>query len=293
MIANACRFAIRTLREFFLHNHGLLLAGAVAFNMMLSLVPLCVVLIVALSHVVDARLLVESITAEAALIAPGLASSLEHLLEDFLRQRRWIGWIGAVALLSFSSLAFRVIEDAFAIIFHRPIPSLKRKFWKSMLMPYLFILIVAAGLIVITVFNAILDSPGSLAEQFPPLQSLISRHIGTIAYAISVAGLVLLFTLFYKILPVAHVPFRRALAGGCTAGLLWEVTRHLLVSYYSSRIPIVNLIYGSMTTLIIVLLTMEAAAIVLLLGAQVIANLGDDEKSITEIDGSVARSTND
>jgi YihY family inner membrane protein len=90
--------------------------------------------------------------------------------------------------------------------------------------------------------------------------------------------LVLLFTLFYKILPVAHVPFRRALAGGCTAGLLWEGARHLLVSYYTSRIPVMNLIYGSMTTLIIVLLTMEAAALVLLIGAQVIANLGTPEK---------------
>jgi YihY family inner membrane protein len=293
MIANACRFAIRTLRDFFLHNHGLLLAGAVAFNMMLSLVPLCVVMIVALSHVFDARLLLDSITAEAALISPGLASSLEHLLEDFLRQRKWIGWIGAVTLLSFSSLAFRVIEDAFAIIFHRPIPSFRRKFWRSMLMPYLFILILAAGLIVITAFNAILDSRGSLAEQLPLLQSLISRHVGTIAYAVSVAGLVLLFTLFYKILPVAHVPFRRALVGGCTAGLLWEVTRHLLVSYFNSRIPVVNFIYGSMTTLIIVLLTLEAAAIVLLLGAQVIANLGHHGTSDAKIDGSVARSTND
>lgn len=274
MIDRACRFGVRTLREFFFHNHGLLLSGAVAFNMMLSLVPLCVVLIVILSHVVDARLLIESITAEAALIAPGLAPALNDLLEDFLRQRRWVGWIGGIALLSFSSLAFRVIEDAFAIIFHRPLPSLKRKFWRSMLMPYLFILIVAAGLLAITVFNAILDSPGSFADRFPPLRSLISRHVGTIAYITSVAGLVMLFTLFYKILPVAHVPFRRALAGGCTAGLLWEVTRHLLAVYYTSRLPVVNLIYGSMTTLVIVLLTMEAAALVLLLGAQVIANLG-------------------
>lgn len=278
LICQACRFGLRTLREFFFHNHGLLLAGAVAFNMMLSLVPLCVVLIVVLSHVIDARLLVDSITAEAALIAPGLAPALNDLLEDFLRQRRWVGWIGGIALLSFSSLAFRVIEDAFAIIFHRPLPSLKRKFWRSMLMPYLFILIVAAGLLVITVFNAILDSPGSFADRFPLLQSLISRHVGTIAYITSVSGLILLFTLFYKILTVAHVPFRRALAGGCTAGLLWEVVRHLLVAYYSSRIPVVNLIYGSMTTLIIVLLTLEAAALILLLGAQVIANLGTPEK---------------
>jgi uncharacterized BrkB/YihY/UPF0761 family membrane protein len=35
----------------------------------------------------------------------------------------------------------------------------------------------------------------------------------------------------------------------------------------------VNVIYGSMATIIIVLLTMEAIALILLLGAQVIADL--------------------
>ena len=35
----------------------------------------------------------------------------------------------------------------------------------------------------------------------------------------------------------------------------------------------VNILYGSMATIIIVLLTMEAVALILLLGAQVIADL--------------------
>jgi uncharacterized BrkB/YihY/UPF0761 family membrane protein len=39
------------------------------------------------------------------------------------------------------------------------------------------------------------------------------------------------------------------------------------------KVSIVNVLYGSMATIIIVLLTMEAVALILLLGAQVIANL--------------------
>jgi YihY family inner membrane protein len=83
---------------------------------------------------------------------------------------------------------------------------------------------------------------------------------------------VLLFTLLYKIIPVARISFSRALAGGLTAAVLWESTRHLLVSYYA-HISAVNLIYGSMATIVIILLTLEAAALILLLGAQVIADL--------------------
>lgn len=40
-----------------------------------------------------------------------------------------------------------------------------------------------------------------------------------------------------------------------------------------AHIPAVNVICGSMTTLVIVFLTMEAAALILLLGAQIIAEL--------------------
>lgn len=268
----ALRFAVRVLRDFFFRNHGLLLTGAVAYNMMLSLIPLSAVLMVVFSKFFDQELLMEGLTAEVALIAPGFVPTLSDVLLGFLQNRDVVGWIGLLILLFFSSLAFRVLEDSIAIIFHKPLPTLKRKIWVSALMPYLFILIVAAGLIVVTSANAMLDAHGKLARKLPWLDSIIHNHMGHIVYISGVLGLVLLFTLFYKIMPVAKVSFRRALAGGITAAILWEITRYLLVIYYT-KVSIVNIIYGSMATIIIVLLTLEAVALILLLGAQVIADL--------------------
>jgi uncharacterized BrkB/YihY/UPF0761 family membrane protein len=71
-------------------------------------------------------------------------------------------------------------------------------------------------------------------------------------------------------MPVGRLSVRYALIGGVTAGLLWEITRHVLVWYYASMSSI-QVVYGSLTTSIIVLLSVEIGAIVLLLGAQVIA----------------------
>jgi YihY family inner membrane protein len=266
------RFASRVLRDFFLRNHGLLLTGAVAYNMMLSLIPLSAVLIVMSSHFFDQRLLMESLISEVSLIAPGFAPTLTEVLEGFLKNRGVVGWIGLLALLFISSMAFRVLEDSIAIIFHRPLPTLKRKFWVSALMPYLFILIVTTGLILVTVANAIIDAQNQIRHPFPKIDAMMHNHIGLIIYLTGVLGLILLFTLLYKIMPVARVSFRRALAGGITAAILWEITRHLLVAYYT-KVSIVNVLYGSMATLIIVLLTLEAVALILLLGAQVIADL--------------------
>lgn len=79
------RFASRVLRDFFLRNHGLLLTAAVAYNMMLSLIPLSAVLMVIFSHFIDETLLMETITAEVSLLAPGFAPTLTEVLTGFLR----------------------------------------------------------------------------------------------------------------------------------------------------------------------------------------------------------------
>lgn len=268
----AAGFLIRVCGDFFLRNHGLMLTGAVAFNMMLSLIPLCAVLVVVFSTFIQPDILMESLLAELELITPGMAPTVAEVIEGFLRNRNLVGWIGLFSLVFFSSKAFRVLEDAFAVIFHRPLPSLKRRFWISALLPYLFILIVAAGLILITAANALLDAGGWLGNAWPAFDRIISGHAGKILYLINISGLVLLFTLLYKIMPVARISFPRALAGALTATALWEIVRHLLVSYYT-HISALNVIYGSMATIVIILLTLEAAALILLLGAQVIADL--------------------
>jgi membrane protein len=266
------RFASRVLSDFFLRNHGLLLTSAVAYNVMLSLIPLSAVLIVVVSHFIDPTRLLETITAEVSLIAPGFVPILREVLLGFLSTRNLIGWLGGLSLLIFSSLAFRVIEDSFAIIFHRPLPALKRKFWVSALMPYLFITIIGVGLLALTAVNAVIDAQLQKHSSIPSINGLLNNHLGGLIYTSGVIGLVILFTLFYKIMPVAKISLGRAFAGGLTATILWEIVRHLLVAHYE-KISVVNLVYGSMATLIVVFVTLEAIALILLLGAQVIANL--------------------
>jgi len=70
-------------------------------------------------------------------------------------------------------------------------------------------------------------------------------------------------------MPVGRHSWRRALAGGVTAALLWEVTRHLLLWYFQT-LSRVGVVYGSLTTAIVVLLSLEIAATLLLLGGQVL-----------------------
>ena len=91
-------------------------------------------------------------------------------------------------------------------------------------------------------------------------------------YIVGVAGEILMVTSIYMVMPVGRPVLSHALIGGATAALLWEAARHVLTWYFST-LSQVRLVYGSLTTAIVVLLSLEIAAMVLLLGAQVIAEI--------------------
>jgi YihY family inner membrane protein len=100
----------------------------------------------------------------------------------------------------------------------------------------------------------------------------------TVLYVLGLVGLILMLTSLYLVMPIGRIAFRHALVGGATAGILWEITRHILVWYYST-LSLVNVVYGSLATSVVALLSFEVAAIILLLGAQVIAEF---ERSVHE-----------
>ncbi len=250
----------------------MLLAGSVAYNAMLSLIPLAALLVVGFSHFVNEELLMEAVKTEVGLISPRAAPMVSDVLVTFVEAREIVGWVGLVVLLFFSSMAFRVLENAFAIIFDKKAEYVKRSFWVSALLPYLFIALIAIGLVFLTALTAALESSVGRRFGFGGFSVGLQWVVSIALHITGFLGLVLLFTALYKIMPVTQISFRLALAGGVTAAVMWEILRTALVSYFT-HLSLVNAVYGSMATTIILLLSMEAAAFIVLLGAQVIAEL--------------------
>jgi len=71
-------FAWRTLKAF-RANQGLLLAGAVAYYALLSIVPLLILTVIALSQVIDQAELLETIGRYLEWLVPGQSRSLTDL----------------------------------------------------------------------------------------------------------------------------------------------------------------------------------------------------------------------
>jgi YihY family inner membrane protein len=254
----------------FQRSQGFLLAGAVAYYTLLAIVPLFVVLLVGLSHLVDEHRLLETVASNLQLVIPSQAAVVTEQVENFLAHREVVGIVGLLALLLFSSTAFTVIESAMAAIFHHRTATQHRRFLVSVLLPYLFMVLIGLGLLLITVISSALDAVRAVrvfGHTWHP-----AGLSGAVLYLLGVVGLALLLTAFYMVLPVGQIRFAHALAGGVTATVLWELTRHLIVWYFAT-LSMVNVIYGAMAAVIVVLLTLEAAAIILLFGGEVIAEI--------------------
>lgn len=257
----------------FLRNRGILLAGGVGYNILLSIVPLFALLVVLLARVVDETHLLGVLNIQAQHLAPAHAEVLLEAVRALLDTREVIGVLGFPILLLFSSFAFRMLEDALAIIFHAPDTHHQgRSAWVSVLLPYAFMVVLGAGLMALTLLVTLASSLNAMwlalfGRELP--MAGLSEPVLNLA---SFLGVFLLFSAIYKVLPVVRVSLRRAIIGGLVAALLWEAVRLLLV-YYFANISFVNAVYGSLATLIVVLLSLEVGAIIVLLGAQVIAEL--------------------
>ena len=140
----------------------------------------------------------------------------------------------------------------------------------SAIIPYCYILCLALGLLLVSTLSGALDSMQDSRYTFMGYEWSPGGHTAGIIYAFGILGEVLLLSSLYLVMPTGRLSFRHALIGGATATLLWELTRHFLVWYFSN-LSLVNVIYGTFATTIIILLSLEAGALIILFGAQVIS----------------------
>ncbi|HSW19655.1 MAG TPA: YihY/virulence factor BrkB family protein [Ramlibacter sp.] len=262
-------FVLRVLKGFQV-NQGLLLAGAVAYYALLSVVPLLLLAVIALSHWVEPAELFETLGFYLEWVIPGQSAVIVRELANFVQHREVVGWVLLVTMLFFSSLAFTVLEKAMSVIFLHRFAIRRRHFLFSALLPYLYVLFLGMGLLVVTFVAAGIETLGHRSIAFLGHEWQLEGVSGVLLYLLGLVGEIFLLTSIYMVMPVGSLSWRHALVGGVTAALLWEVTRHVLVWYFAT-LSQVSVVYGSLTTAIVVLLSLELGAGLLLFGAQVIS----------------------
>ena len=269
ILSHPLAFTLSCLRGF-RANQGLLLAGAVAYYALLSIVPFLMLVVVALSHFIDQAELLETLRRYLELLVPGQSRSIVAEVANFLDNRDLITSVLGVTMLFFSSFAFTVLENAMSVIFVHRVAIRRRHFLVSAVLPYCYILALGFGVMLVTLVAGTLQVMGREHVDLLGYSWSLGGVSGALLYLLGLGGEILVLTSIYLVMPVGRLSLSHALVGGVTAALLWELARHVLVWYFST-LSQVNVVYGSMTTAIVVMFSLEIGATLLLFGAQVIA----------------------
>jgi membrane protein len=280
ILHNPGKFAGQVLKAF-RANQGLLLAGAVAYYTLLSIVPMMVLMVIALSHVIEQGELLATLRRALEYMMPGQGAVMVQGLAGILQHSDVIGWLLLVMMIFFSSLAFGVLENAFSVIFLHRVKVKKRALVFSLLMPFGYIAFIGIAFFFATLAFAQLVAMGEERLVLLGHAWSLGGFSRLLLYLAGVLGEIVILSSIYYFMPVGRMSMSHAAIGGVTAGLLWEIIRHGLAWYFST-ISRVEVVYGPLTTAIVVLLSLEIAAALLLLGAQVIAEYERLEKGEVE-----------
>jgi hypothetical protein len=110
-------FALSVIKQF-RANQGVLLAGAVAYYTLLSLVPLLILILMALSHIIPEDRLLLTLSEYLEFVVPGQSTALVEEVRTFLAEKQVVGGILFVTMLFFSASAFTILENAMSVIFY-------------------------------------------------------------------------------------------------------------------------------------------------------------------------------
>jgi YihY family inner membrane protein len=283
VLANPWIF-LRSVITGFRANQGFLLAGAVAYYTLLSLVPVLALILIVLSQLTDLQPLLETTREYLGLVAPVQAPDITDQIAAFLSNWKLVGVLGLVMLVIFSSFAFTTLENAMSVIFFHRVAIQRRHFLISAIIPYCYILFLALGLFLVSTISGVLHTLDAQELTFLGQSLSLHDYDAGLLYAFGVIGEILLLSSLYLVMPIGRLAIHHALIGGITATILWELTRHFMVWYFST-LSIINVVYGTFATAIIILLSLEAAAVILLLGAQVISEYERIDVSVDDREG--------
>jgi membrane protein len=253
------------------HNGDANQAAAIALYAILSVIPLFILTMIAAGSFFSSNPNIQQD------IVAGIQNFHPYFSEDILQQLgqlegkgKILGWIGVLGLVWLSAAIFNAIESALNIIFRS---QQKRNYFVSKLM--------AIGMIpmawIIGGFSVIISYVTALIAKEPlvlPANIEISLTLPAqiiLRYIVPYVMVVVLITAVYRIVPTAKIRFSVILAGSSVFALLVEIAQQFF-TWYVANYTRYNVIFGSLETIVILVIWVFYVALIFLFCAEVMSS---------------------
>lgn len=250
------------------------LAGGLAFNILLALVPFALLLISGTSFVLGrqpedaANTIIGLIDSLLPRDAPAPGQLLRQLVSDVMRTRGTVGLYSAVTFAWFSTRLFGSLRSVLALIFD----GSDRGIVAGKLFDLGATIVATFAVAVYVVFSAYLTLASTRGAELLTQFGLAEGTMGGLAYIIgrvlAVAVIVGLFFALYRGLPRRRPPVRTAFVAAAVSGILFEIARYAF-SLLVKRADPSSLYTGTIAAVVGVVFWVYYSALLFLLGAEV------------------------
>jgi len=265
------------------HDHAKDLAAAIAFWVFFSMFPLLIGTFSAAGYLLRSAEIQARIYEVVIDMFPGSADLVRDNLDAVIQHRGTMSWVGIVGLLWTASKGFGAITRAVnrAIGAKRSHDFLLSKV-RSFLLAVAVSVLAIASIAITIAFELVLES-SVLVQRFG-LEGVEASRLKSWAWSF---GLIFLtFALLYKLAPYIKVRWRQVVPGALLAAALFEIVKTVFVVYLD-RVGHFEAVYGSLSSIIVLLLWLYLSALILVLGAEynIVRSRGSETNAETEPGG--------
>jgi membrane protein len=258
---------VSAVRRFTEHD-GVTRAAAISYFGLISFFPLVLVLITIVTYFLEAPLAQQQVLELIEANAPTAVDLVQGNMAQILRYRNTVGLVAVVGFFWSASAVFSTMDRALNRVWD--VESL-RPYWRSKLIAILVVIIIAF----LVMFSMVTTTVISFIRYviLPFLASQWGVNLGPwriLMILIPYISSVILFMIVYWIFPHTRVTVLDVWPGALLAGLVWEQAKSLFTVYlgtFGSH----NLVYGSVGTIVVLMVWFYLSALILLMGAEVSA----------------------
>jgi len=240
------------------------LAANISFFAVLSLIPLLMITMSVAGYVLgSSQELFGQIVSTVIDILPRGQEELSANLDNIVSNRSSVGGFGVVFLLFIASLLFTSLEHAMDRIFQS---VKKRNFFHSRILSVLLVF----GVVFVIFMPTMVSLFQSVLERYHVVVPL-----GDVATNKWFFGLLMIgaFVAAVVIIPNHRVYFRYAIAGGVFFAVGISIAKFLFRWYIAYSFDRYNVIYGSLTVLVVTVIWLFYIANILLIASELVAVL--------------------
>ncbi|MCD4802089.1 MAG: YihY/virulence factor BrkB family protein [Anaerolineales bacterium] len=244
-------------------------AAGMAYYTLFSLFPLLIVMVTIGSYFIDGSQTSSRVTQLVISVIPVGQDLVERNIERILILRNSIGILGLIGLLWSGSNAFSMMVHHITSAW--PIDE-RRTFFQMRLFGLAMVIIMILGLFFLTMSSTVLNVLTKYQEAAPGLELLFNNWIGEIGTKVFYWVLPFMFFYsLYRIIPMGRVPIKAAGFSSLVITIIWRLASNAFQWYLGSGFARYEVIFGSLSSIAILLLWIYISSAILFFGAHLCA----------------------